>query len=251
MNLLLLCTVLCVGCLQSDSTSTPDVPTLQDVLKENQTLKDQLAAAQLRIQQLENAQGTTPTGLTPKGAVPISKADAKAELLGNPIAVLDFFQKKFSEDMAKKHIALPQEKDSKATRAQYLAEVKKWIDMMSRTSYPIDWRGRIVDLVVESDTTQTLEFQCVSPDNKNNFGRVEKVTISKSIAPLLGKSIPDREMIWRMPATLTPAFFCEPEMIEANTFDNPPLIGPCVAFKYQVKVQRIYPEKSSAVTPAK
>jgi hypothetical protein len=49
-----------------------------------------------------------------------------------------------------------------------------------------------------------------------------------------------------MTATLEPLLELAPEMLEPNTFDNPPLVGPCVTFKYKLSVGRLYTEKNSA-----
>ena len=172
--------------------------------------------------------------------------------MGNPIAVLDFLQKKFSEDMAKRRVALPLETDSKSARQLYLVEAKKWIDSMNRaTPYSVEWRGRIVELAVAVAGNRTFEFQCVSADNKRNFGRVFSATILGANAPQLGDTLPDQTTIWRMIGALSPTLFVEPEMLTPNTFDNPPLVGPCVAFKFQVKPLRLFVEKGAQPTPPK
>ena len=73
-----------------------DAEKLQAVQMENQKLRDDLAAAQKRIKELESgsAKATTPT---PRAPIAL---DPTAELMGNPIAILDFFQKKFTEDIS-------------------------------------------------------------------------------------------------------------------------------------------------------
>jgi len=248
MKSILLSAIICAFAGQTTPTPT-DAQKLQEVQAENQKLRDQLAAAQKRVQELEAAAQKSPA-LAPTTTTPTT-ADATADLMGNPIAVLDFFQKKFTEDMAKRHVALPMETDSKSTRQLYLVEAKKWIDAMNRaTPYAIEWRGRIVELAVGAGGNRTFEFQCVSADNKRNFGRVVSATILASNAPQLGDTMPERDVIWRMSGTLTPTLFAEPEMLTPNTFDNPPLVGPCVAYKFQVRPVRLYPEKvAQTATP--
>ena len=89
MKAILLCTLLCAfvshnaGAMFQSST---DAQKLQDAQTENQKLRDELAAAKSRIQELERATGT-PTVVAPSTP---THADATAELMGNPIAVLDF-----------------------------------------------------------------------------------------------------------------------------------------------------------------
>ena len=249
MKSILLSAILCAFSGQTTPTPT-DTQKLQEVQVENQKLRDQLAAAQKRVQELEAAAQKSPA-LAPTTTTPTG-ADATADLMGNPIAVLDFFQKKFTEDMAKRRIALPLETDSKSTRQLYLVEAKKWIDAMNRTTpYAIEWRGRIVELAVGASGNRSFEFQCVSADNKRNFGRVVSATILGSNAPQLGDALPERDVIWRMSGTLTPMLFAEPEMLVPNTFDNPPLVGPCVAYKIQLKPLRLYPEKVDQTAPPK
>lgn len=218
---------------------------LQETQAENQKLRDELAAAQKRIKELEAAAAkpiTPPNSPTP---API-QANPAADFMGNPIAVLDFFNKKFAQDMAKKRVALPQEKDNKATRQAYLAKAKDWLDAINRTTYSIDWRGRVTELGAANGPYQEFAFQCISPDNKLNYGRVTFASILKSNAPQLASTVPDKDVIWKMTATLEPLLELAPEMLEPNTFDNPPLVGPCVTFKYKLSVGRLYTEKNSA-----
>jgi hypothetical protein len=218
---------------------------LQETQAENQKLRDELAAAQKRIKELEAAAAkpTTP----PNSPTPASiQANPAADFMGNPIAVLDFFNKKFAQDMAKKRVALPQEKDNKATRQAYLAKAKDWLDAINRTTYSIDWRGRVTELGAANGPNQEFAFQCISPDNKLNYGRVTFTSILKSNAPQFASTVPDKDVIWKMTATLEPLLDLAPEMLEPNTFDNPPLVGPCVTFKYKLSVGRLYTEKNSA-----
>ncbi len=219
-----------------------DAEKLQAVQMENQKLRDDLAAAQKRIKELESgsAKTTTPTPRTPIAL------DPTAELMGNPIAILDFFQKKFTEDMTKARIPLPNQSDNKSTRQIYLAKSKEWIDLINRTKYPITWRGRITHLDESPGPYQTLEFQCVSADNSINFGRVTSVSILKSNAMQLGTTVPASDVIWTLNATLEPTFNLDPLMLERNTFDNPPLIGPCVTFRYKVTASRLFIEIPAA-----
>ncbi len=138
MKSILLSAILCAFAGQTTPTPT-DAQKLQEVQVENQKLRDQLAAAQKRVQELEAAAQKSPASAPTTTTPPL--ADATADLMGNPIAVLDFFQKKFTEDMAKRRVALPMETDSKSTRQLYLVEAKKWIDAMNRaTPYAIEWR---------------------------------------------------------------------------------------------------------------
>ena len=218
---------------------------LQETQAENQKLRDELAAAQKRIKELEAAAAkpiAPPNSPTP---API-QANPAADFMGNPIAVLDFFNKKFAQDMAKKRVALPQEKDTKATRQVYLAKAKEWLDAINRTTYSIDWRGRVTELGAANGPNQEFEFQCISPDNKSNYGRVTFASILKSNAPQLATKVTEKDVIWKMSATLEPLLELAPEMLEPNTFDNPPLVGPCVTFKYKLSVGRLYTEKNSA-----
>ena len=113
MKSILLSAIICAFAGQTTPAPT-DAQKLQEVQSENQKLRDQLAAAQKRVQELEASAQKSPA-LAPTTTTP-TNADAAADLMGNPIAVLDFFQKKFTEDMAKRHVALPLETDSKATR---------------------------------------------------------------------------------------------------------------------------------------
>ncbi|MCE9619026.1 MAG: hypothetical protein K8R92_03855 [Planctomycetes bacterium] len=246
--LLLTSTLLCLAAQTAPSQPAPtDAQTLQEVQAENQKLRDDLAAAQKRIKQLESANGSK---TVPAGAPAAPPSDAKADLMGNPIAVLDFFQKKFAEDMTKRRVPLPQEKDSKAARQVYLGKAKEWCEGINRTTYSIEWRGRIVSVGEVKGGNQDFEFQCVSADNKSNFGRLVPASIIKTNAPQLATAMADREAIWIMTATLVPATYVDPEMVQPNTFDNPQLAGPCVAFKFQLKVLRLYPEKGApAPTP--
>lgn len=219
-----------------------DAENLQTVQTENQKLRAELAAAQKRIKELESAsaKATTPAPRTPIGL------DPTAELMGNPIAILDFFQKKFTEDMTKARIPLPTQSDNKSTRQIYLAKSKEWIDLINRTKYPITWRGRITHLDESTGPYQALEFQCVSADNSTNFGRVTPVNILKSNAMQLGTTVPASDVIWTLNATLEPTFNLDPLMLERNTFDNPPLIGPCVTFRYKVTASRLFIEIPAA-----
>ena len=222
---------------------------LQETQAENQKLRDELAAAQKRIKELEAAAAKPTTPPNPPTTAPI-QANPAADFMGNPIAVLDFFNKKFAQDMAKKRVALPQEKDNKATRQAYLAKAKDWLDAINRTTYSIDWRGRVTELGAANGPNQEFAFQCISPDNKLNYGRVTFTSILKSNAPQLASTVPDKDVIWKMTATLEPLLELAPEMLEPNTFDNPPLVGPCVTFKYKLSVGRLYTEKNSAQSAA-
>jgi hypothetical protein len=226
-----------------------DAQRLQEAQAENQKLRDELAAARERIRQLEAANGTKAPGAAPADKPAAPAADATADLMGNPIAVLDFFKKKFAEDMAKRHVAMPQEKDSKQTRQLYVSRVKDWTEANNRVTYGVEWRGRITGFGAAKGGSQELEFQCVSPDNRNNFGRAVQVSVNRGAAPQLGASAPDRESIWIMSATLVPMLSVAPDQLEPNTFDQPPLVGPCATLKYQLKVTRLYPEKAAAAPP--
>ena len=79
-----------------------------------------------------------------------------------------------------------------------------------------------------------------------HYGRVTFASILKSNAPQLATTVPDKDVIWKMSATLEPLLELDPEMLEPNTFDNPPLVGPCVTFKFKLSVGRLYTEKNSA-----
>ena len=252
MKFILLCVILCSFAAHPASAqmeNQTEAQKLQETQAENQKLRDELAAAQKRIKELEAAAAkptTPPNSPTP---API-QANPAADFMGNPIAVLDFFNKKFAQDMAKKRVALPQEKDNKATRQAYLAKAKDWLDAINRTTYSIDWRGRVTELGAANGPNQEFAFQCISPDNKLNYGRVTFTSILKSNAPQLASTVPDKDVIWKMTATLEPLLELAPEMLEPNTFDNPPLVGPCVTFKYKLSVGRLYTEKNSAQSAA-
>ena len=253
MKSIIVCALIYAFTAQTTPAPTP-AQQLQEVQAENQKLREQLAASQKRVGELEAAanQPSTAPQTAPAGNTAPTNADATADLMGNPIAVLDFLQKKVSEDMAKRRVALPLETDSKSARQLYLVEAKKWIDSMNRaTPYSVEWRGRIVELAVAVAGNRTFEFQCVSADNKRNFGRVFSATILGANAPQLGDTLPDHTTIWRMIGALSPTLFVEPEMLTPNTFDNPPLVGPCVAFKFQVKPLRLFVEKGAQPTPPK
>jgi len=248
MKFILLCLILCSFAAHpaaAQMENQTEAQKLQETQAENQKLRDELAAAQKRIKELEAAAAkptTPPNSSTP---API-QANPAADFMGNPIAVLDFFNKKFAQDMAKKRVALPQEKDNKATRQAYLAKAKDWLDAINRTTYSIDWRGRVTELGAANGPNQEFAFQCISPDNKLNYGRVTFTSILKSNAPQLASTVPDKDVIWKMTATLEPLMELAPEMLEPNTFDNPPLVGPCVTFKYKLSVGRLYTEKNSS-----
>ena len=248
MKAILLCTLLCAFVSHNAGAmfqSPTDAQKLQDAQTENQKLRDELAAAKSRIHELERATGT-PTVVAPSTP---THADATAELMGNPIAVLDFCQKKFTEDLTKKNVALPLPKDTKSVRQLYLSKAKDWLEQMNRNKFPIVWRGRITHIGAANGPNQSFEFQCVSADNKRNFGRVANCTILKSNAPQLGSTVPDRDVIWTLNASLEPVLELNPDMTEPNTFDNPPLVGPCVTFRYKLNCLRLFPEKSSASVP--
>ena len=248
MKSILLCAILFVFTGQpaaAQMENQTEAEKLQEAQAENQKLRDELAAAQKRIKELEAATAKTVTPPNPPTSAPI-QANPAADFMGNPIAVLDFFNKKFAQDMAKKRVALPQDKDNKATRQAYLAKAKDWLDAINRTTYSIDWRGRVTELGAANGPNQEFEFQCISPDNKLNYGRVTFASILKSNAPQLATTVPDKDVIWKMSATLEPLLELDPEMLEPNTFDNPPLVGPCVTFKFKLSVGRLYTEKNSA-----
>ena len=248
MKSILLCAILFVFTGQpaaAQMENQTEAEKLQEAQAENQKLRDELAAAQKRIKELEAATAKPVTPPNPTTSAPI-QANPAADFMGNPIAVLDFFNKKFAQDMAKKRVALPQEKDNKSTRQAYLAKAKDWLDAINRTTYSIDWRGRVTELGAANGPNQEFEFQCISPDNKLNYGRVTFASILKSNAPQLATTVPDKDVIWKMSATLEPLLELDPEMLEPNTFDNPPLVGPCVTFKFKLSVGRLYPEKNSA-----
>ena len=118
MKFILLCVVLCSFAAHPASAqmeNQTEAQKLQETQAENQKLRDELAAAQKRIKELEAA-ATKPIA-PPNSPTPAPiQANPAADFMGNPIAVLDFFNKKFAQDMAKKRVALPQEKDTKATR---------------------------------------------------------------------------------------------------------------------------------------
>ena len=249
MKSILLSAILCAFSCQTTPTPT-DAQKLQEVQVENQKLRDQLAAAQKRVQELEAAAQKSPA-LAPTTTTP-PLADATADLMGNPIAVLDFFQKKFSEDMNQNRVPLPQETDTESTRKSYLGKAKGWLDMINRSKYPIVWRGRITEMNTIGNSNKEVQFQCISVDNKNNFGRPVALTISNSDAPQLGATLPASNVIWTLNATIEPMLNLDPNMLEPNTFDNPPLIGPCVSFRFKITSPRLFFEKSSAVsTPTK
>ncbi|MSR33831.1 MAG: hypothetical protein EXS12_03390 [Phycisphaerales bacterium] len=241
MNVILLPAILFAFASQTSPAPT-ETQKLQEAQVENRKLRDQLATAQKRIKELEAASGMPTTA----PVIPSFQTDPIADLMGNPIAVLDFFQKKFAEDMTKARIAMPQEKDSKNTRQIYLAKAKEWLDMNNRLKYSIVWRGRITELDPINGPYQTLEFQCVSTNNLNNFGRASSVTILRSYALQLGTTLPAPEVIWTLNATLEPTLIFDPALLERNTFDNPPLIGPCVAMRYKITGSRLFIEKTSA-----
>ena len=248
MKSILLCAILFVFTGQpaaAQMENQTEAEKLQEAQAENQKLRDELAAAQKRIKELEAATAKTVTPPNPPTSAPI-QANPAADFMGNPIAVLDFFNKKFAQDMAKKRVALPQDKDNKATRQAYLAKAKDWLDAINRTTYSIDWRGRVTELGAANGPNQEFEFQCISPDNKLNYGRVTFASILKSNAPQLATTVPDKDVIWKMSATLEPLLELDPEMLEPNTFDNPPLVGPCVTFKFKLSVGRLYTEKNLA-----
>ena len=248
MKFILLCVILCSIAAHPASAqmeNQTEAQKLQETQAENQKLRDELAAAQKRIKELEAAAAKPTTPHNSPTSAPI-QANPAADFMGNPIAVLDFFNKKFAQDMAKKRVALPQEKDNKATRQAYLAKAKDWLDAINRTTYSIDWRGRVTELGAANGPNQEFAFQCISPDNKLNYGRVTFTNILKSNAPQFASTVPDKDVIWKMTATLEPLLELAPEMLEPNTFDNPPLVGPCVTFKYKLSVGRLYTEKNSA-----
>lgn len=248
MKSILLCAILFVFTGQpaaAQMENQTEAEKLQEAQAENQKLRDELAAAQKRIKELEAATAKPVTPPNPPTSAPI-QANPAADFMGNPIAVLDFFNKKFAQDMAKKRVALPQDKDNKATRQAYLAKAKDWLDAINRTTYSIDWRGRVTELGAANGPNQEFEFQCISPDNKLNYGRVTFASILKSNAPQLATTVPDKDVIWKMSATLEPLLELDPEMLEPNTFDNPPLVGPCVTFKFKLTVGRLYTEKNLA-----
>ncbi len=242
MKAILLCAILFASITQPASALTSnqsDAQKLQDIQVENQKLRDELAAAKKRIQELESASGKS-AAPTPASA----RANPAADFMGNPIAVLDFLNKKFTQDMAQKRVAMPQVNDSKATRENYLAKAKEWIAGINRTSYSIDWRGRIVEMGASNGPYQEFQFQCVSSDNKTNYGRVIFASVLKSNAPNIGDSVAQTDSLWKMNATLEPTVILQADMLEPNTFDNPPLIAPCVAFQYKLVVNRLFMEKN-------
>ena len=247
MKAIFLCAILFASTARTANamqTVQTDAEKLLAVQTENQKLRDDLAAAQKRIKELEGASLKTTTP-TPRASTPL---DPTTDLMGNPIAVLDFFQKKFSEDMNQNRVPLPQETDTESTRKSYLGKAKGWLDMINRSKYQIVWRGRITEMNTIGNSNKEVQFQCVSVDNKNNFGRPVALTISNSNAPQLGATLPASNVIWTLNATIEPMLNLDPTMLEPNTFDNPPLIGPCISFRFKITSPRLFFEKSSAVS---
>lgn len=145
--------------------------------------------------------------------------------------------------MTKDRVPLPKESDPESTRKQYLIKAKSWLDSINRVSYPIVWRGRVTEMNAGAGSNVDVQFQCVSADNKFNFGRPASIMILKSNALQLGPQLPAANVIWTLNATLEPDLNLDRSMLEPNTFDNPPLVGPFITFKYKLTSTRLFLEK--------
>jgi hypothetical protein len=225
----------------------------EELLKENESLRQQLADLQRKFEALERENANLRARLSSSAGGGTTAPDAPEPTIelkpeNSPLGLYNAIVASHEEAMQDMEMGRANDR----TRTAYMRTLERWSAAATRTfKVQIEWVVRIKDVEVNRMGATIATLVPVDPESEAELGEPFEVTLDSAVIrrlqPMMERGDVDRLVL---AGVVSPIIRINERRAERGAFDNPKFIAPYAEYAYTVDVRSLTPLEKKQAKPA-